>query len=137
MKLYLEYHEGRSGGEICEGQENDSWPSHEDEEIDFSIVAVRLERGEHWLVEEIKTDFDVKVGDAIHVIVARYYDGDTFGRTCGMWKICEVCKTAEEADAIEEKLRHADNSDGKYSWPWFGYFSGLEDIQTHRVKVKA
>ena len=36
--IYISYQEHSTGGEICAGQEGNSFPDHEDEIIDFKLV---------------------------------------------------------------------------------------------------
>lgn len=149
MQLYLEYQERRSGGKVCAGQEDESWPSHEDEIIDFSPVRLRLTRPEKFNIEEINTELELVKGDRVYLIIPRYFDGGTFGRTCGYWNIWKVVKTIEEADKIQAYLENLTekeytliNTKKKYNdkdriyCPWFGYFSGLEQVQVRLMDIE-
>jgi len=138
--LYLKYNESRSGGEICEGQENDSWPSHEDENIDFDpeyLVLAAEDNRPDW-VEEIKDiDFEPSkyVNKLVYLVIVRYYDGGTFGRTCGYWKIMLCTTKQKEALKLEKSIRDGSYQKGEYL-EWNGYFAGLEDVEIHSLEIK-
>jgi len=133
--LYLTYDESMSGGEICEGQENDPWPSHEDEYIEFSLT--RCNKTSHlaaWSKESVEVDFKPEVGSNIWVVVVRYSKGGTFGRTNGAWNIIGIYKNAEEAKKVEASIH--DNSYSGYKC-WSGYFEELERVDVEQMTVEA
>lgn len=138
MKLYLHYSEYRSGGEICEGQENDAWPDYEDKFIQWELIHCRLNRHkrEH-RYEEVDVPFEVKKGDTVYVVYVRYKTGGTFGSTLGAWEIVKVFNNLDEAESLERSI-----IDGSYEKqkgiyvPWRGYFERFErcDIQYMTVE---
>lgn len=71
--IYLTYDERRYGGEIREGQENDAWPDHEDETIEWSLVGAFKNRvQDRWIQEEVNIDFDAVPGNMVWVVYVRY-----------------------------------------------------------------
>jgi len=135
--LYVYYTEDRSGGEICEGDEDSSWPNYEDENIEFEVLEARSVPRQSWIKEVVKIDDNIKSGDEVYIVVVRYYDGGTFGRTCGYFSFQFATKSYEQAEACERALRKGDAStfDCETFMPWFGYFSGLEDVEIWKVVV--
>jgi hypothetical protein len=136
-KLWFRYHETRSGGEVCEGQENDSWPSYEYEYIDFLPVGLYKDHPDytfcHGLMnDEVNGEFER--GDDAYIVIARYSDGDTFTHTNGYWVIIGVYKTADEAHDVSESINRREY-DGMRHLPWHGYFSSFENVDTHYMKV--
>lgn len=127
---YDEWHE--SGGGICSGDENSSWPSYEPSYNGFSLRAITLENTSPYH-EEFK--WEGPVPDSAYVVVVRYYDGDTFSSTHGKGAIEAVVATEEEANQLAVEIRHGKHSRRGYT-PWDGYFAGLEDVEVHHVIVK-
>lgn len=137
MSVYLTYSESRRGGEICKGEENDEWPSHEDEHVEWYLTGAVLKRPS-WCYETIGGDY--RVGDKLHVVVVRYFDGGTFGRTCGLWHIAGVYMDESEAVARKEKiygnLKQSISYDPKDEWePWKSYFAGFEGCDVFDLMV--
>lgn len=119
---YSEEHLG--GGEICEGQENDAWPSHEDVIQRFDVDNITLKNVTPYH-EEVLFDLPEPTPVGLFVVVAHYYDGGTFGRTCGYGSIEGVFSTHEEAQARATDIEKGAPSIKGYT-PWTGYFAGLE-----------
>ena len=133
-ELFINYEEGvESGGEICAGQENDAWPSYEDTFKWFSVKDITLKNTNPY---HETFQCEGQVPSHLYVVVVRYYDGNTFGRTCGYGHIEAVLKTKEEAEILEKRIWE-DNDFISYRGynPWHGYFSGLEDVEVHKVMV--
>lgn len=137
--IYLKYTESHHGGEICAGQENDDWPSHEDEVITWHPISLtRIHMGGE--TEQLK--FDVTTDNA-YLVVARYFSGGTFGRTCGYWQVVGLTETGEEALALKGKIeseyrKYCESGSKPYKgeWQsWYGYFEGLEDVEIHFMPV--
>jgi len=128
---YSEWHIG--GGEICAGQENDSWPSYEDNIRGFSVDSITLENVTPYH-KELAVVLPEKLPVGLWVVVARYYDGGTFGSTSGYGSIEGVFETDVEAQEMEQKIRIG-KAPGEGYKPWAGYFSGLEDVEVHLVAL--
>jgi hypothetical protein len=138
MKLYLLYSEYRSGGEICEGQEDDQWPNYEDVYVEWDLLHCKLSRHERERnCEEVDVPFEVKRGDTVYVVYVRYGTGGTFGHTVGAWNIVGVYNNLDEAAALESSI-----NDGSYEKrkgiyvPWTGYFGCFESCDIKYMTVK-
>lgn len=145
-ELWLTYDEYREGGGVMEGQENDAWPSYEDTRITWTPQALYLDESDvpTWQKELVKTDFEVERGDLVHIVVARYGDGDTFSHTDGYWCIMGASKDAEAARKLSRAIQNstytgreegAANSYYQGYKPWDGYFSSLEYADVHSFVV--
>jgi len=131
--LYMTYQESTSGGEICEGQENDPWPNHEDGYTEFYPVRVNKTADKAgWVREPIQVEFNPAVGADVWLVIVRYVTGGTFGRTLGCWHMVGAYECQSEADKVKASIR-----DGTYQGykPWTGYFESLEDVEIHKMTV--
>ena len=128
---YSESHE--SGGEICAGQENDSWPSYETEYQSYSVDSITLKNVTPYH-EEIVHDLPEPQPNGLWVVVARYSDGGTFGSTSGYGSVEGVFNTRAEADARVKEIESGGGSRKGYT-PWNGYFSDLEGVEVHLVPL--
>lgn len=123
--LFVNYSEEYlGGGEICAGQENDAWPSHEDTIQRFTVDNITLSNVTPYH-ETVEYDLTTPLPVGLFVVVAHYYDGGTFGRTCGYGSIEGVFATHEEAQARADAIDKGAPSVRGYT-PWTGYFAGLE-----------
>jgi len=129
-KVYLLYEESSHGGEICAGQEEDAWPSYEDQYHEFTPKGLRLE-APAWS-ETIEVDFDPKKLDHLYVVIVRYSSGDTFGTTLGNWHIIGAYKSFKKAEKIRISI---DKNKYKGYKPWEGYFESLEGVTVERLDV--
>lgn len=142
-----------TGGGICEGQEDDSYPSRETEYKDHEVHGVYSEdakdgRGWSCYNESIDVEFDPTPGENVWLVVVTYGDGDTFGSSSG--NVCVVGCYNEEAhaDSIASDIR-ADDRDADRDYrrslkksrkerftgykAWTGYFNSLEGVEVHRL----
>ena len=94
-KIFISYSESREGGDVIDPE--NSWPSYEPTYIDVSFNGYKSEHVNDftspWLDSFDVTDEVfalVKTGVDLHLVVARYSDGDTFGSTNGYWKISRL-----------------------------------------------
>jgi hypothetical protein len=140
-RIYLMYSEYRSGGEVCAGQEGDSWPDYEDAHIEVTFHYLFRNPRNGVFCDSYEIDPKLLKNDELYLAVAYYYDGNTFGRTYGYWSVQGVFATSKEA---EEKLAQ-DISDGesaaaKHNYkdykPWNGYFSGLMHTDVVSLRVE-
>jgi hypothetical protein len=134
-QLYLTYTESRYGGEICAGQEEESWPSHEDEYIEWSLRACKLSRDpKHWLHETVDIDFSPAVGSTVYVVYVRYSTGGTFIRTNGAWRIMGIFSSLEEAIILEKSVNNGSYDGYKF---WEGHFESFESCEVESMTVEA
>jgi hypothetical protein len=133
--LYVQYTVTYSGGEVCEGQENDSWPSYEDayEEHHFECIRRSLPKDKLWKsqFEYMKVDHKLYVADTLYLATIEYADGGTFGRTLGYRHFVGLYATRTEA---EEAINNAKNENGYM--PWTGYFASHIDDHIDALKVE-
>jgi hypothetical protein len=131
-RLWLEYVEDITGGEICAGQENDAWPSHEDTDIEVNFI--RLHRDEpknKFFNHSVEVDERLIGLDRLYLAVVRYSTGDTFGHTEGAWYIVGLAPTYKVAEAM---LDVALNDKKSYK-PWTGYFERFSGTEIHTLEV--
>lgn len=145
--LYLHTTESSTGGEP---ESDDRWCYHSDLVMKVSFDSVSRSHNAFW---GCGCSFDVTEevfkADQVFLVIVRYYDGGTFGRTCGNYKVQGSFLTEKEAldfaESIEngtyekeaEKARKKSKSvfGGPYM-PWVGYFSGLEGVEVHCFSVQ-
>lgn len=129
--VYLTYEEDRSGGAICEGDEDSQWPSHENEYVEFEPKALFLYPTS--FCETVCLDFDPSTEDTLHIVIVRYSTGSTFGRTLGCWHIEGAYVSYEEAESVAKAIE-ADKYKGTYK-PWEGYFERLEGTDVYSMQL--
>lgn len=135
MKVFVNYkerHEG--GGEICAGEENDDWPSHETSYYSFETTDVTLVNTTPYH-ENLEIDLPEPMPMGLWTVVARYSDGDTFGSSSGHGSIEGVFLTEEEAKTRAKEIKDGGKSIRGYS-PWTGYFSDLEGVDINLVPLR-
>ena len=133
--LYLTYDEHRYGGGIREGQEDESWPDHEDEDIEWNLLKCKKSRDEkHWYQEVLDIDFFPEIGSTVHVVYVRYGTGGTFGHTNGAWTILGVYERLEDANKVKKSVDD-DTYDGYKCWQ--GYFESFESCEVESMTVEA
>lgn len=141
------------GGGICEGQEDQSYPSRETEYKDHEVHAAYTtdsdDRGWSRYNERMDVDFEPVSGEEVFVVVATYGTGDTFGSSEGNVCIVDVFKDEARADSIARDIRHDDDKgldpygDAKKAKqqkftgykPWAGYFDSLGHVEVHRLRL--
>lgn len=142
--IYIVYEESYSGGEICAGQEDDDWPDYEDQniylELKYATLKEPSKRTPHFDIETIDSELvDSGKANKVYAVLVRYYDGGTFGRTCGYHKfegIFDNRKAAESvAAALKDKYGHRweRSYDGN---PWTGYFAGFEGVSVEKLDLE-
>lgn len=138
--IYIAYEESYSGGDICAGQENDDWPSHEDTVVNLELLYASMTPPDdpHFDIEVIAPEANAS---KVYVTIVRYFDGDTFGRTCGLHRIEGVFlerKDAEQKrDAIKGAYFDPNQRNGRYDGnPWTGYFAGMESCEVEELEVR-
>jgi hypothetical protein len=143
-ELYLTYNERRTGGEPDDPA--DRWTNHSDEHIEFTPTGLFTQKCSFQETFEVPFDPAQFLGKQIHVVVVRYYDGSTFGRICGLWKVVgaftdsalmqkvvEIIDRGKDSQELSEKLAPL-TCYGYY--PWFGYFAGYEGVEVHEFTLR-
>ena len=135
------YEENGHGGGICEGQENESWPSYNDEYLE--IIPLFLLRGteplKNWYagndVVEFEGDINISNGWIVYVT---YSNGGTFQITHGYTKAIKAYEKREDAEKMVASIRNGGNGGVGYKpWdkPWEGHFSKLENVQMNLLAI--
>lgn len=82
-------------------------------------------------------DVDAKPGDIVHIVLAQYSTGDTFGRDGCQVSVMDVFKDNHDAVSLYMALKDVTDFSVKhngreYYIPWVGYFESLDylDIKT-------
>lgn len=84
----------------------------------------------------------MSLGDTVHVVVAVYSTGDTFGRDGGQTQVLDAFTDVDKANALRSKAASVSEEfnfthDGKaYPAPWVGYFEHLDSVEVWGVEVK-
>ena len=138
-RLYLKYDESRSGGGICESQENESWPYRNHEYIEVSFTSLHRNPPEgQFFYDSFEVSDELYNADQVYMAVVRYTDGDTFGHTCGYWSVEGIFGSRREAERLLTKLEEDAGKPftlGKYTKAWHGYFTRFERTQIETIEV--
>jgi len=128
-KVYVFYEEECNGGDICAGEENDAYPSHEDTHWSqtFLGVASQVNDSLRGMQREIcEVPFSPKPGMLVNVVVVNYNSGDTFGSSLGHIEIVGVYDSQLKAEEVALSIK-----EGKYKGycAWDGYFESLNHVE--------
>lgn len=145
-EIYLTYNEYRSGGEPDDP--SDRWTSHADEIIEFHPTGLFTQKCSFQETLSVPFVPSEHVDKPIYVVVVRYYDGSTFGRICGLWKVVGAFTDNDGVKAALKAVNEGKNSQEvaeriapfvceDYFGAWFGYFSGFEGVEVHELTLKA
>ena len=123
-------------------EEYGSWST----DLHFSVEGVFLSKDRRYHYEEIEVDFDVKVGDEVHVLYMIYSSGDSFGSSTGNGEVIWVFKdkmlaveVAKEYENTEEYSIFFTTEEGnivKLSNPAAGYFENISSLNIKSFKVE-
>lgn len=140
--LYMYYEESRSGGGIQAGEEEQSWPCYNPVYYSFNMRGISLNGNLSYYKESIDVDWDVKDGEKVFVLIARYGSGGTFGRTHGHFSLQGIFRTEQEMlekQAILQKdtddYKDRKNNRQVPYHPWIGYFECLEHFEQYETEV--
>lgn len=130
-RLWLDYREEHSGGDVCEG-ETGPWASHEDAYIRTEFIRLHREQPKHkFFNHSIEVDERLMNIDALYLAVVIYSTGSTFGHTEGAWHVVGLAPTYQVAEAM---LDIALNNKDSYK-PWEGYFERFTSADIHKLDV--
>jgi hypothetical protein len=107
---------------------DDDW-DRDDTYTTWDFDQVSLDKPLHIFdTESFETGFDVNKGDVLHVVVAVWSDGNSFGHDSGRNSEVFGCfKTYEEAEELQNNLEEK-NGYKPHQLPWDGYFESLDYI---------
>ena len=138
--LYIHTTESSVGGEA---ESDERWCHRSDivKSVSFNSVSRTSEsfwsHGSSFEVSE-----DVYKSDYVFLVIVRYYDGGTFGRTTGLWRIQDSFLDEKAALDLAKSIRDGSyekeirkTKDRYVSCCWTGYFAGLEDVEIHRFPI--
>lgn len=94
--------------------------------------------------DELDVPFDVRPGQTVYPVLARYTTGSTFGHRSGLVYVLGVWETFEQALDAETAARKADqiglnqtvHGQTFYPGTWIGYFEYLEDVLIEHQEVE-
>jgi hypothetical protein len=125
---------------------DDSWDrDNTDGSID-SVSAEYVEQGEDrgyrgmgW--GDGDYDIDARPGDIVHVVIAQYGTGNTFGQDGCQISVMDVFKDNSDAVSLYAALRDVKDFSVKhngrdYYVPWVGYFEWLQDLDIRTLVVQ-
>lgn len=141
-----------SGGDICDGEEDEDYPQRETEYKDHKVHGVFMDdsdsRGWSRHNEREAVTFEPVTGAEVFVVAVTYGDGDSFGSSSGNVQIVGVYDDEEIADAIAKNIRADDSNSDRYGnvkkgkkehytgyKAWTGYFESLEGVEVHRLRL--
>jgi hypothetical protein len=123
-----------TGGGICEGQEDDSYPNHEPEHKEHEVLGIFTsdsnDRGWSTYSERLDVEFEPTPGNTAFLVVVTYQTGCTFGYSTGNVSIVDVFDSEEEADKTARAIREGTFPGQHHDWT--GYFESLEGIDVQR-----
>ena len=140
--LWVLWSEVETGGEVCEGEEDKKWASHEPSYIDANFKGVYVgevppggfrwsEKSESFTIP--KTAFEAEVRTQVYAVIARYSDGNTFGSSYGNVYVGGVYGSYERAAEKIKELEACSKDD--YTVPWNGYFNSLESLGVETLQI--
>ncbi len=137
FELYIKTTESSYGGEP---ESDDQWCHHSDVVRTVSFDSVSRNRGSgFWgCGESFEVSKEVFNSDRVYLVIVRYSDGGTFGRTVGNWHVQDAFVDEESALKLASSIldRTYEKENPQAYKPWIGYFSGLEDVEVHCFTVR-
>lgn len=109
MKLYVHTTTTLDDGERDTGEQA-SWY----EDWSFSVNRVSLSKPGGYDHEEFDVDADLKVGDAVHLLVIRWDDGDSYGHSRGHGEVLWAFKDPLLAQEALKRWEHANDFHGDW-----------------------
>ena len=133
--LYLEYKEHRTGGEPRD--KRGEWTTYEPQYVEwYPVKCAKDKENVDWIKEIVDVTFEPKVNDFVYLVVVRYKTGNSFGTTCGEWKIIGFYQTSEEAVDVAKSIENGTFESTTISIVWDGYFQSLETVDIFGMVVK-
>lgn len=130
--LYISTTETSTGGEP---ESDDEWCHHSDTVRSVSFDSVSRNPQGFWgCGTSFEVSQEVYESDKVFLVIVRYSDGGTFGRTTGNWEILGSFLTEQEALTMATSIEDGTmekNSKYPYALPWVECFNSLEDVEVH------
>lgn len=137
VNLFLHYSSYSEGGNVCEGEENEEWPSYEDEHVYTNFEDLSRKSHGRMCSKSIEVDEELSKAEVLHLVIVKYRDGGTFKSTSGYWEVMLTTDNLKEAQEMAASI-----NDGTFNKkypksyaPWEGYFGGLEGVEVHTFNV--
>ena len=141
--LYIHFNQYQDGGEICAGEENDSYPSREDTNYTYTYKYARRSAptgNDVWSsgTQTLKVSPQVFSADKIFLAIVVYSDGDTFGNSFGHHEIIGGYSTRKEAEEVLECVtKEGLNIPGYEGYcNWCGYFNSIQDKIVEKLDIE-
>lgn len=145
--LYLHTTESSTGGEP---ESDEEWCYHSDIIMSVSFDAVSRANNSFWSAgRSFEVSKEVFEADEVFLVIVRFSDGGTFGRTRGYYNVQGAFLTENEALQFAESIENGTyvkevkqarekSRFGSYDIyiPWVGYFSSLEGVEIHCFRIR-
>ena len=126
--LYMNVTERSSGGEA---ESDEEWSHHSDVVLDVQFISVYRNKKDGFFPSySFEVSEEIYNSDKVFLVIPRYFDGGTFGRTCGYWKVEGAFLTETEALEMSRQIETGTYKKGQFL-SWNGYFAGLEGVEVH------
>jgi hypothetical protein len=134
-KLLIVHYEQRyeSGGQICEGEEGDTWPNREDEYNSFTVLSAgrRVRDPYHDGLSQPAVGFPLDKpfsSNRCYIVWVRYSTGDTFGSSHGHGSIAGAYLSRAEAEVCALAIKNKTAPFDGWRDDWCGYFESIEEV---------
>ena len=134
IRLWFSYTSSAYGGEAL-SEEPYADRADEHREVSFHGCYNAGPDGLNFDSTSVEVSKEVFEAKKVYLVVVRYEDGDTFGRSYGNWHIVDVVLTEEEARDIDSGIRSKTYTDKCGYNCWEGYFNRLESVEIHEFPV--
>ena len=123
-------HKSSFGEQAREADTDDEW-DRGDTSTSWSFDKVTKSK-RHGYPDKVYADFDITPGDIVHLAIAVWSTGDSFGHDHGAYSECfGVYRTAAEA---AQRCNELEKANGNY--PWLGYFESLDSAEAYSFIVE-
>ena len=135
--IFISYTKSSYGGNVREGQEDQSYPNYEDTHSETSIQGIFSKRDKHshsWdsYCDNLDCSFEPKPGMNVWLVSVNYDTGSTFGRTLGLTCFVGVYDSEEEAEEVASAIA-SDQYRGYAAWK--GYFDHYNFTEIEKFVV--
>lgn len=125
-RIWIEYETSFTGGEASNPEEEGEVYVYR-KPMNTLLEIKKLYRSEPTIffkdsIEVAESTLNCKM---VYLVVARYFDGDSFGTYAGKFQFYSIRETQEEA--LADRLE----CEGPGPHRWDGYFCGLENVEVH------
>lgn len=141
--LYIHFKQYSEGGEVCQGQENDAYPSREPIYHSYTYDYAKRSNTtgkDVWScgIQTVKVTPEVFSSNKVFLAIVVYQDGGTFVTSHGHHEILGGYATRKEAEdvlaLVNEEGIDITGHDGYCQWA--GYFNRLEDKIVQKLDIE-